>query len=504
VTAPPVRAPVDVTFRATGVDGVRRGLKLIGGDAELTHQRVGGAARQIAGGVEAIARTGKASGEALKQIISQGAEMAFMFGAAGPIVGAISIVGLSIYEHITKGIQEAKDEAVKLNRELEQLDLTAAAKRQQQVFSGNPNAIRDPDERNAAFIARSGGLTGVRARIEELRPTIPQAFLDQIGKGKREFHGADVAGLNERAEEMGELLDQLTKLKSIEGQLGPIAKRLLGETVGAGERTRQADNAAAAKKEADDLREKIASQVNAGELIGASDRADSLKNLGPQLLRGIVGGFTPSALGNIKAEIKPILSTAQQQIAEAFAEQVQGPLENAIQGGLASTLSSAISDGVTAGFSGGGITGAFKAAGKTILAGLGGILKQMGEVWIKYGILMSGIGKALFNPFTSGPAAIAIGAALIALGSALGAVAQGRGGAGGSSAGGYAPGGGFSHYAPIVVNPTVTATRPAGSGEANALVAGQPVHFTIIGQHDPTVQRQILELMRRANSRTNG
>jgi hypothetical protein len=83
VTAPAVRAPVDVTFRATGVDGVRRGLKLIGGDAELTHQRVGGAARQIAGGVEAIARTGKASGEALKQIISQGAEMAFMFGAGG-------------------------------------------------------------------------------------------------------------------------------------------------------------------------------------------------------------------------------------------------------------------------------------------------------------------------------------------------------------------------------------------------------------------------------------
>jgi hypothetical protein len=341
----------------------------------------------------------------------------------------------------------------------------------------------------------------VRARIEELRPTIPQAFLDQIGKGKREFHGADVAGLNERAEEMGELLDQLTKLKSIESQLGPIAKRLLGETVGAGERTRQADNAAAAKKEADDLREKIASQVNAGELIGASDRASSLANLGPQMLRGIVGGFTPSALGDIKAQIAPILSTAQQQIAEAFAEQVQGPLENAIQGGLASTLRGAIA---TASprlsgrrdhrrLQGGGEDDPRRPGRHPQADGRGVDQVRDPDERDRQGAL---------QPVHVGP-----GGDRDRRGAHRAGVRARRRGAGPRRRRRIERGRLRAGRRVLPLRADRRESRPsprparAGSGEANALVAGQPVHFTIIGQNDPTVQRQILELMARANRR---
>jgi hypothetical protein len=61
-------------------------------------QRFASAGLQIASAAENMARAGKVGGEGLKQIITQGAQMAFMFGPQGAVVGAAGIASLAIIE----------------------------------------------------------------------------------------------------------------------------------------------------------------------------------------------------------------------------------------------------------------------------------------------------------------------------------------------------------------------------------------------------------------------
>ena len=75
--------------------------------AHLT--RIGGAARGLASGFEVMARSGNFAGEATRQIIAQGAEMAFTFGAGGPIVGAVGIAGAAIIELFQRSRREMEE-----------------------------------------------------------------------------------------------------------------------------------------------------------------------------------------------------------------------------------------------------------------------------------------------------------------------------------------------------------------------------------------------------------
>ena len=59
--------------------------------------RIGGAARTMATGLDNIARSGNLAGEGMRTVMSAGSELAFMFGPAGAIVGAVAITGGAIY-----------------------------------------------------------------------------------------------------------------------------------------------------------------------------------------------------------------------------------------------------------------------------------------------------------------------------------------------------------------------------------------------------------------------
>ncbi len=150
------------------------------------------------------------------------------------------------------------------------------------------------------------------------------------------------------------------------------------------------------------------------------------------------------------------------------------------------------------GFSKGGTIGSAMAAfGKTIAAGLGGMMVQLGETYLTYGTIMQSLAALLPDPFTAGAAGIAIGLALIAMGSALGAVASGGGGGGG---------GGGPVGAPSAVNFT-SSINPAGTnaaGSTGSLSPTAPVAFTVIGANDPAAQRQIVQLITNANRRNIG
>lgn len=82
-------------------------------------QRYGSAATQIASAAENMARMGKVTGEASKQILSQGAQVAFAFGPTGAIVGAVSIATLAIVElfgRTERAAAAAREELQQLGR----------------------------------------------------------------------------------------------------------------------------------------------------------------------------------------------------------------------------------------------------------------------------------------------------------------------------------------------------------------------------------------------------
>lgn len=82
-------------------DAMGKGVNAVG-------QRYSQAAVQIASAAENMARAGKVGGEGLKQIIVQGSNMAFMFGAQGAVVGAIGIASLAIIEVFRKTEDETR------------------------------------------------------------------------------------------------------------------------------------------------------------------------------------------------------------------------------------------------------------------------------------------------------------------------------------------------------------------------------------------------------------
>lgn len=106
---------------------------------------------------------------------------------------------------------------------------------------------------------------------------------------------------------------------------------------------------------------------------------------------------------------------------------------DSIREDFANTLADAISSAFQTAFQTGNPLKAIQAFGAAMLSGVGGIFIQLGQTYLKYGIIMQALAKLLPNPFTAGAAGIAIGAALIALGTALRAVATASTGSGGGS-----------------------------------------------------------------------
>jgi hypothetical protein len=99
-----------------------------GVDAFATRQA--NAARAIAGATETMARQGRIGGEAMKQLVSQGANLAMMFGTGGAITGAIGVTFLAIVNMAARARQELaamrKEHLEGLNR-FEAMDASAQA-----------------------------------------------------------------------------------------------------------------------------------------------------------------------------------------------------------------------------------------------------------------------------------------------------------------------------------------------------------------------------------------
>jgi hypothetical protein len=222
----------------------------------------------------------------------------------------------------------------------------------------------------------------------------------------------------------------------------------------------------------------ITNNLKAADLVGLGDKEFQLAKdrIGRdgELIRtyGKAGEFVKANLQVSKEAINA--ESMNMLIALAnFNEAASNIINNSISNtfaGLGEAIGSAMATG-------GNI---LKAAGSALLAGLGGILTDMGKMAIQIGVGMLGIKKALktLNPY----AAIAAGVALVALGAIFSSKSKSLGSSmgGGASAGG---GGGASNQrGSITSGADVSTPTSAVASGGNFSSGGGTVVFEIAGQ----------------------
>lgn len=197
------------------------------------------------------------------------------------------------------------------------------------------------------------------------------------------------------------------------------------------------------------------------------------------------------------------LDTAKAEFLARF-EEFRATLGTEVRSGLISTLADSIGSAFETAFAAGSITEGFKAFGRAMLSGLGGMLQAFGTRALLASTLMQRLMEsfATLNPY----AAVAASIALIALGGALKGAASSAfgGGGGGQSANVSTMGGGYGssmrssgQTLPTLTYGPTTATSAAGIRPASAM------NVTIIGPNDPSAQRAMQELMTKADRRGN-
>ena len=173
---------------------------------------------QIAGAAENMARAGKATGEATKMILNQGAQMAFMFGTKGPIVGAIAIATLAIAEMFSSVKKEAADAAAAADKAFSDMgksgSISAISAQVQELYSGNRFATADQRAANPKL----AGLAALKRKNEAYN-----SFLSGGGGAATPMTKEETAALKELEAEYARysaLLSEVTAKTVEEGRIG--------------------------------------------------------------------------------------------------------------------------------------------------------------------------------------------------------------------------------------------------------------------------------------------
>ncbi|MES2524033.1 MAG: hypothetical protein V4617_15105 [Gemmatimonadota bacterium] len=221
--------------------------------------------------------------------------------------------------------------------------------------------------------------------------------------------------------------------------------------------------------------------------------------LGTTDFTAMMKAFADKAKGAIsESRLRDVISTGvTDEIQQGFNAAILGSLQNVVSSfaTFSFDVAGTVIDSIGAAFSGG-----FASAKDVLLSGLGRIFMTMGKALIVHGAVMSGLLKALLNPFTSGPAAIAAGVALTALGASLAGAASGRGGGGqftGGSLGGLSAGAMASAPQRYTLS---TSNQPRGAIVSTAAAPQERVtvqfNGPIIGTNDIGAQNAITKMVR--------
>jgi hypothetical protein len=171
---------------------------------------------------------------------------------------------------------------------------------------------------------------------------------------------------------------------------------------------------------------------------------------------------------------------------------------------IGTVLGESLANGITAAVQSGSISEGFKELGRTMVGGLGAMVRDFGIQSLKVALLTEGFLKSLANLIPGG--AIVSATAMIALGSAMVGLA-GRGARASFRTTNTGIDRGAAQPSTMVERGTLSANIFGGgmaSGSVSSQMAsGNPVmvNATIIGYNDPRAQRDIAELMKRSAAR---
>lgn len=224
---------------------------------------------------------------------------------------------------------------------------------------------------------------------------------------------------------------------------------------------------------------------------------------------GIMRLQLASQLGRQRGALSGVDSGISDSVAliGANLEQSVGPLYDRVRvlgDQVGTVLGDSISNGITAAVQSGSIGEGLKELGRTLIGGLGAMVRDFGIQALKVALLTDGLLNSLARFIPGG--AIASSVAMIALGSAMVGLA-GRGARASFGTTNTGINRGAATSSTIIERGSISGSI-FGGGLGSPLVSGQmasgspvTVNATIIGPNDPNAQRQMQELMKRASAR---
>lgn len=433
-----------------------------------TTDRIAGASRQASFALETMARQGQVAGEPLRQLLSIGGEMAFMFGAGGVVAGAMASLGLAVFNTFQRAKEEAKkaqEDMLKdfrsFGRQLRDADVGSAASIAARLYSGDQYAETEMERM---------GLSGVSAELTRLVSVMKEGVqqhtrYNQLTAMATELNNKYALAMQRVKTTMADVVGgQQRSLSEANAWQGAFSRQLRGPA-GIGSVTRDGGTSA----DLDDLLRAYLGEVQARASV-------------------------PAALQN--NPLKEWFDLMKKQVADSTAAmKEQLAAEGAAVGAV---FSNALADGLATAVRTRDLGAGFKQLTAGLLAGIGGMMIHTGQAMVKFGALIDAFKKALLGFF--GGSAIAAGVALIAIGAGL----QGLSGALGNtgtrvaSGGDRSVGGGLgipgTGSIPVSLPRQPWEAQAAGMGPAMArpslVFAG-----TVFGAKDPALPRYLFDAL---------
>lgn len=486
-----------------------RAIESVATSADLMGTRSARAVQGVTRGLEVMARTGTVSGRSLDQIIAQTSRLALGFGEGGLLVGAIGIGTAAIVEmfnrtrkELEKTQEEFSTRLVEMARSANLAGIEGRYGTATELKSGDPfmralGRSAFPKLSDTEFLKQSGGIDALNAEQQRLTALVASN------------HSIFRQGSTD-ADKLREVTDALTTAQKQYNQALKIGQMVMEQV------TAETKPGKSKKEKPDRLDDWLMNEI-AKSIPGFHESSITLS---PQL-RALEMVDDENGLDKLMAKYDPFFKlrkeakNAELQLREVRVkpakvtwippDQAQANEEwiryaENVGKQLASTIGDSIGKGFEALFSkGGGLKAGFKALTGSLLEGLGDMFEQAGKHALLGLSFIKGIVDSIasMNPVTG----IAAAVGLIALGAAMKS-------AGASVAASGASGGGASYYgassssvhSTSYVNPAAPA---AASYSAAGLHSVSPVivNATIIGKDDPSAQRQLLEMIARAQRR---
>src|SRR5262245_673438 len=388
-----------------------------GASSEKLAKKLEHTGTQAAFALAALAASGDAS---LKGLAHSLAGLGFLFGTtAGAITLAVVAIGEAIYDMVTKSKQKLDELAAKAEETAEAMRRTgdfAGIRTQQRLYAG------DIEELNAKLAEQKTALATAKAAYDALAethskrsPVVRHARDDYLAlKDAVNQTTAEIATAQKNLDTFGKAAINIREQPADKSQLPVVTTAAAPK---APEKVTYDDfiKANADKLNQLDAMEKAFIKKNTTDQDKANkERIDRANAVMDETNAVMIRGMEQAAQNAEK------FRKDEAAKADAFVAQFSITVQE-----QASLLGDAITEGFKSAFSGGGISGFLQGFGDVILGGLGAILKRMGEAMIAQGLVMIKLLPFLMNIFTSGPALVAAGAALIPLGGPIPSIADG-------------------------------------------------------------------------------